>query len=105
MGGVLPLPFKYHLRKGLSRRMSDAERDMLHPELLRNFPRLTRQRQRWPPALLPHHFNVHPPHAFAPTRAQRLPRRLFHCKASRIAFKLVLEPFAILSLPRRQNSS
>src|SRR5260370_32294698 len=104
MGGILLLPSKYHLRKGMSRRVGNAQRNVFHAQLIRDLPRLAFERQRWPPALLPPHFNVHPPHASAPTRAQRFHRRLFHCKASRIALKLVLEPFAILSLLRRENS-
>src|SRR5258708_25783017 len=105
MGGVVRLPFKYHLRKGLSRRVRNAQRNVFHAQLIRDLPRLAFERQRWPPALLPHHFNVHPPHASAPTRAQPFHRRLFPCNASRIAFKLLLEPFAILSLLRRENPS
>src|SRR5882762_7376270 len=83
--------------------MGDAQRDILHSQLHRNFPRLTRQRQRRPPALLPHHFQIHPPHPAPPPRPQRLHRRLFRCKPSRIPLILILELLAIGSLLRRIN--
>src|SRR6266571_2971038 len=84
--------------------MRDAERHALHPKLLRNFRRLTRNRQRRPPARLTHNFQIHPFHPAPPARPQRLHRRLFRRKPPGIPFILVLESLAIFALPYRVDS-
>src|SRR6266568_3098933 len=81
--------------------MRDAERYTLHPNLLRNLCSLACYRQRRTPARLSHHFQIHPLHPAPPARPQRLHRRFFRRKPPRIPLILVLEPLAVLALPRR----
>src|SRR5260370_30487463 len=94
---------KNHLRQRLGLGMRDTKRHSLHTQLLRNFCRLARNRQRWPPACLPHHFQIHPFHAAPPARSQCLHRRLFRRKTPRIPLILILELLAIFSFSRRIN--
>ncbi len=54
------------LRECLSLCVRDAQRDMLHSELLGNFSRLAPQCQRRPPARLPHYLQINPAHAASP---------------------------------------
>src|SRR5260370_20407901 len=77
---------------------------MLYAELLRNLSRFAFQRQRRPPALFPHHFQVHPAHSASPARTQRLHRRFFCRKPPRIPLILVLEPLAVFSFSWRINA-
>src|SRR5260370_1776092 len=81
--------------------MRDAERHTLHPNLLRNLRCFACYRQRRTPARLAHHFQIHPFHPAPPARPQSLHRRFFRGKAPRIPLILVLEPLAVLALPRR----
>src|SRR6185437_15326524 len=92
---------KYHLRQSLRLRMRNTHYNPLHPQLLRNLPRLSIQPNRRPPALLPHHLKIHPPHPAPPSRSQRLHSRLFRRKPPRISFILIPKPLAILPLRRR----
>src|SRR5260370_21713333 len=81
--------------------MRDAERCTLYSQLLGYFRRLACDRQSRTPARLPHHFQIHPSHPAPPPRPQRLHRRFFCRKPPRIPLILILEPLAVLPLPRR----
>src|SRR5882757_3700796 len=81
--------------------MRNRHRNMFHSQLVRNLPRFAFQLQRRLPANLPHHFNIHPPHAAAPSRPQRLHRRFLHSKPPRVPFILILELLAVRPLFRR----
>jgi YfiH family protein len=83
--------------------MGDTERHAFHPNLLRNLRRLARNRQRRPPASLPHHLQIHPFHPAPPTRPQSFHRRLFRRKPPRIPLILILKPLAVLPFPIRIN--
>src|SRR6266852_4094435 len=58
--GRMALCLENDLRECLSLCMRDAQRDMLHSELLGNFSRLAPQCQRRPPVGLPHHLQIDP---------------------------------------------
>src|SRR5271167_1472637 len=81
--------------------MRNTQSNPLHPQLLRTLPCLSIQTNRRTPALLPHHFKIHPPHSAPPPRPKRLHRRLFSCEPPRIPLILILKPLAILPLRSR----
>ena len=87
-----------NLRQRLFLGMRDAQGDVLHAELLCDFLRFTGELQRRTPALLAHHFQVHPTHAAPPARSQRLHPCFFRCESSRVALILVFELLAIIPL-------
>src|SRR5579859_1705747 len=80
--------------------MRNAQSNPLHAQLLSNLLRLSIQPYRRPPALLPHHLKIHPPHPASPTGAQRLHRRFLSRKPPRIPLILIPKPLAILPLRR-----
>src|ERR1700723_2732468 len=82
----LLLALEYHLRQSLRLRMRNTQRNPLHPQLVRNLPRLSIQPDRRPPALLPHHLKIHPPHPPPPPRPQSLHRCFLGRKPSCIPF-------------------
>src|SRR5579859_1086265 len=94
---------KYHLRQSLRFRMRNAQRNPLHAKLFRNLLRLSIQPDRRPPALLPHHLKIHPPHPASPPRPQSLHRRFLRRKPPRIPLILIPKPLAILPLRPRKH--
>ena len=50
------------------------------------------------------HFNVPPPHAFPPTRSERLHHRFLRREARRIALMLRFVPLAVANLRFRENA-
>ncbi len=83
--------------------MRNAQRHTLYSQLLRDFRRLTHDRQRRPPARLPHHFQIHPFHSAPPAGSQRFHRRLFRRKPPRIPLILVFKTLAVFSFSWRIN--
>src|SRR4029077_3910471 len=94
-----------HLRQCLFLGVRDAQRDSLHSQPVGNFSGFSRQYDRRPAARLTHDFDVHPTHAAAPARAQRLHGRFFRSEAARISFKFVLKSLTVLDLVRCVNAA
>ena len=92
------LTFENHLGQRLGRCVRDAQRNVLHAELSRNFSRLAVKRQSRPPAGFPHDFQICPTNAAPPARPQRLHRRLLRRESPRVALVFVFELFAVFAL-------
>jgi purine-nucleoside/S-methyl-5'-thioadenosine phosphorylase / adenosine deaminase len=97
--------FEDDLRQCLFLGMRDAQGDVFHAKLLGDFLRFTGQLQRWPTAFFAPDFQVHPAHAAPPAGPQRFHSRFFCREASRVAFVLVLELFAVFPLFLRVDAS
>src|SRR5580700_197898 len=78
--------------------MRNTQRRPLHPQLLSNLSRLPIQPNRRSPALLAHHFKIHPSHPAPPPRPQSLHSRFLSRKPPRKPLILILESLAILPL-------
>src|SRR6266702_995020 len=101
----MALCLENNLCECLSLCVRDAQRDMLHSELLSNFPRLVLHGERRPAAGLSHHLPIAPAYPASPPCSSSLHCRFFCRKPSGVAFVSVFELLAVLSFLRRVHSS
>src|SRR5258708_13507164 len=84
--------------------MSNADRDILHAQPIRYFPRLALQLQGRPSAGQSLHFNIDPANATAPASSQRFRLRFLYSKTPGVSLVLILELLAIRALFFRKNA-
>src|SRR5258708_39725320 len=84
--------------------MSNADRNILHAQSIRYFPRLALQLQGRPSAAQSQHFNIDPANTTAPAGSQRFHRRLLYSKTPCVSLVLVLELLAIRALFFSKNA-
>jgi hypothetical protein len=84
-----------HLRERRISTMRNRNRNILDAQPRSNLSGHAVQPQRRLPAGKIRHFNVHPAHAMAPSRPQRLHRRFLHGESPRITLEAILVPLAV----------
>src|SRR5882724_7201912 len=102
--GMSWLALENHLRHGLFRRMSNADRNILHAQSICDFPRLALQLQGRPSTPQSQHFNIDPADTTAPASSQRFHRRFLYSKTPCVSLVLILELLAIRALFFRKNA-
>ena len=98
------LSFKNHLCHRLFRRVRNADRDILHTQPVCNLARFAPQLEHRPAPLPPQNLDVHPTHAAAPARPQRLHGGFFHRKPPGVPLILIPELLAVRAFPLGKNS-